>query len=817
MEKRIKMLEAKLISENKETGIKVYSCESDENNDLLKNQNKYTVTNQTVKIRGKIDVVFCSYPNFTAGRIRVDDGKLLSFSGKIAVNPDDQVILVGKMINDPKYGLQIKVDSVELDLILDRYGLENFLAKNKEIKNIGPAKAKIIVDNFGDNFEFYLKEKPEEIARIAKLDIKDVQNLREVWESDKELNQISIWLASFGLTHHQIKTITHRFGNSAKAILEKNPYLLIGLVDNFGFKKVDIIARQLNVPKEFPPRITAGVKYCVQEELDEGHCWIEYDNLIDKSNKLLILDCAPDEAKQMIVNAIHDLIKRRVLTYQEYNGNYCVGLPGILNTERYIYNSLLAGNISNPHFKNANTNPETYISKDTTLLNEQQFAAVNNFLSHQKSLISGGAGTGKTFTLSTILSLCEERGLDVALAAPTGKAAKRMEQVTGSEASTVHRLLGWQPGGTDSKSKGKTKKENKNVEPSFEFCETNPLPMNVVIIDEFSMMDVFLTRALLSAISSKTSLVLVGDHNQLPPVGAGNVLRDLIVYNVIPTTILTQVVRQSGPLKENSNAILRGIVMPTTSSPAAKNDSILSPWILDKQKEPANVIARIGQLYYTELEQYGFDLLSDVQLLTPRKTGPLGTRALNNALQVLFQQKLYNFQIEKTPDDKPPVFHVGDKVIQTRNDYDINVMNGTIGIIQNFGKEQVLNDDGKPTGRTKDVIVVKFEFEDDLKNVDKSNNDLELAYALTIHKTQGSEFQVAICIIHSSHRIPMHHRHLFYTAVTRARRSCIIIGDPWGMRKCAETIKNDNRRTFLSLFIAKHIQEQQKSQEQKVA
>ena len=752
----------------------------------------------TQRLRGRIERIFFSSPKFTAGKIRTFKNEIIPFSGKISVNADDQVVLVGKFAIHEKYGYQFQVEAVELDLTLDKYGLENFLAKNKEIKNIGPAKAHLIVSKFGDNFETTLIERPEEIARVAKISLEDVQNLQKIWKRDKELNAISIWLASFGLTHHQIKTITEQFGNSTKAILERNPYLLIGLVDNFGFKRIDEIARKMGIPKEFPERISAGIIYSLKEELDQGHCWTEYITLINISNKLLIMDCL--DSKQRIKQKLDELIMSGEITYKQMGNIFCLGLPSVMKTEDFLFTSLLTGQNSNPHF----SDPESYEERINPQLNKQQREAVMNFIRNQKSLISGGAGTGKTYTITTILNICQEINLDVALAAPTGKAAKRMEQVTGFSASTVHRLLGW---GEDFDDKGN---------PLFGYNERHPLPCDVVIIDEFSMMDIFLTQSLLKAVSGNTAVVFVGDHNQLPPVGAGNVLRDLILYQVIPTVILSQVIRQSGALKENSNAILQGIVAPSVYYPPGEVGVPVkvSPWVIEKQIEPDNILNRIGVLYYQELESLNFDILRDVQLLTPTHKGVLGTRNLNNCLQVLVQKKVYNKDIPPTPDGKRPVFYEGDKVIQTRNDYKIDIMNGAIGYINGFGQVELLDKNGHPTGKFKDVIYVDFgEFgEENLVAIDKNKNDLQLAYALTIHKSQGSEFPCVILIIHKSHTF-QHHRNLFYTGVTRAHKTVRVLGDNWGVRNCAQVVKAENRRTFLSVTISKDIMERQRIQQ----
>jgi exodeoxyribonuclease V alpha subunit len=382
-------------------------------------------------------------------------------------------------------------------------------------------------------------------------------------------------------------------------------------------------------------------------------------------------------------------------------------------------------------------------------------------------LVSGGAGSGKTFLVSAITRLYEERGLRVVLAAPTGKAAKRIEQVVGREAMTIHRLLGF---------KGK----------AFTVGPENPIEADVIIVDEVSMVDVSLGWHLLRAVDlERTCVVLVGDHNQLPPVGPGNLLRDLIERRPIPTVILDEVVRQAGVLKESSIAVLRGDVRKT--APAGPDGR--SPWMVfgglsDIMEAQRQVLALFESVLVEEL---GFDLLADVQLLTPTRKGPLGVDALNVELQRVVQKKLWGVHVEPPKPGRRPEFLLHDRVLQTRNNYDLGVMNGAIGVVTSVGPRR-----GQLRVRFEDVEVEITPENDALK-------DLSLAYALTIHKAQGSEFPCAVVVIHKAHSF-MHHRNLFYTSVTRARQVAILVGDHWGMRNCAEKEQVERRKTFLSVL-----------------
>jgi exodeoxyribonuclease V alpha subunit len=437
--------------------------------------------------------------------------------------------------------------------------------------------------------------------------------------------------------------------------------------------------------------------------------------------------------------------------------------------EEELAAAFASGTEPNPHFA-ADTDTGALIECHAPDLNPGQRAAVRAALAHRMSLISGGAGSGKTYVSAAITAICRAHGLSVVLAAPTGKAAKRMEAVIGQEASTLHRLLGYD---------GHT----------FARGADDPLEAEVLIVDEASMLDVPLAWHLFQAVDPRrTAVLLVGDHNQLPPVGPGNILRDLIDTRVLPTVVLDEIVRQAGPLKENSIAVLRGEVRNT----AAPEPARVPPWIL------INHLTRADEALWALLdmhrdgiaERLHFDLISEVQVLTPTHKGPLGTAALNVELQRLLQCKLYGVEVPPPPPGRRPRFLRHDKVIQKRNNYSLGIMNGSIG--------QVVDADRKHGD-----LVVRF-FDREAREVELLAEeghlqDLHLAYALTIHSAQGSEFPCVVLVVHKSHSF-QHHRNLFYTGVTRAQQVAIILGDQWGIRNCADKREVGRRRTFLSLL-----------------
>lgn len=716
------------------------------------------------RLRGRIEKVFYAGPKFSAGKLRNHEGDVVSFAGNLYAQEQQDVILEGQWTTDPKYGKQFKVDCVVHDIALDTEGLIHYLGNHPEIKGIGPAKARKIVETLGSDFEQTLVEDPAKVAAIGQISLEKAQAFRQEWLKSRKSNAMMAWLSSFELTHYQAKTLEEKFGPSCMDILQDNPYLIAREVRGFGFKKIDKIARKMGTPKDHPGRLESGIEFCLSEALNNGHCWMEYEELVDQSNLLLVMDSL--DSRERIEKALDSLIDNGRFSCSSGHGRILVAFKHIHEQEKELAERFNRASQPNPHFKDAQES-QALVERCCQKLNEEQLAAVQMVLANSVSMISGGAGSGKSYTVSTINAICESKDLEIILSAPTGKAAKRLEEISGREGVTVHRLLGYD---------GKTFARNAE----------NTIEADVLVVDEFSMVDVSLCWSLFQAIDfSKTALVLVGDHNQLPPVGPGNVLRDLIQSRVVPMVILNKVVRQAGVLKENCTAILTGDVRKSSEVTLAGRREW---YLVDQFTEAANATAFLDELFQNRLELLGFDIVKDVQFLTPTHIGPLGTKALNLQLQKLVQKKLWGVDVEPVPEGRRPKFYPHDKVIQTRNNYDIGVMNGAIGHVM----EQ----------RTNGALVINFdgmavEIEKGSPNV----GDIQLAYALTVHKTQGSEFPCAIVLIHKSHSF-MHHRNLLYTAVTRAKKSAIILGDRWGIRNCASKCMVDERHTFLSLLLA---------------
>ncbi len=679
----------------------------------------------------------------------------------------DQVELVGQWVEDPKYGRQFKAQSFLFDQVLSTEGLTNYLANHPRFKGVGPAKAAALARHFGADFGRVIVDEPEWVAEVGRLPWEIVQVMREEWLKNRDLNVTLTWLAGLGFTHHQSRLIIEALGNSAKALLEQDPFQLVGRVEGFGFKRVDVLARRMGTPKESPNRIRAGLLHVVDEHLQNGHCRVDYLDLIAEAARILFLDRL--DSAGLVEGHLDDLLDEGVLSCFSASCRILVARPALLQMETDLWHTFHQHLRSNPHFGQSRADVVP------SALNQHQAEAYRQALRYNMTLLCGSAGSGKSFTLNAIAQAYLRRGLSVRLAAPTGKAAKRLEQITGLQAFTLHKLLGFN--GSEW-SKGRD----------------NPLEGDVVIVDEVSMVDVPLAWRLFDALDlSKTCLVLCGDHNQLPPVGPGNLLRDLIERKPIPTTVLDQVVRQAGVLRENSLALLKGEVRP--SVPLAPDGS--SPWLVASKFSSA----REAQSYLLHLyedvlvQRLKLDPLEDVQLLSPQYDGDLGVNTLNILLQELFQRVFWDRRVVPVPKNRKPHFYPNDKVIHTRNNYDLDVMNGSIGFISRVGSASTEAD-----GLGRFQLEVDYEGRRVIYDTQSHEDDqLELAYALTVHKAQGSEFPCAIVVVHKDHSF-MHHRNLFYTAVTRAQRCVFIVGDAWGMRHCAEVQQVSQRKTFLAVL-----------------
>ena len=708
---------------------------------------------QIETIRGAVHKTFFASPAFSAGIIRTDDGDFVKFRGRFCANEGDVVAVVGRWTKDKKYGRQFDVEGLSYDLPESADGLVQYLAAHPAFKGIGVKTAERIVEYAGDgkSLDRLIREGLDELHQRLRIPMATLVTLQEAWIANSAENEIRAYLAQFDLTPHQMDVLLATFGNGLVGVLRRDPYELIKHIDGYGFKRVDKIARKMGVAKDHPGRIEAALSYCLSEEISSGHTWTAGHDLVGKANEVLLLDTL--DSLDLIRAAARAMLDRGDLAAD----GQAVTSPAILASERFIFDTLQSHGR-----RQAPRHPDTDCARQ---LNPGQFEAYRTALASGIAVISGGAGTGKTFVVSRLARTFRQAGLNVALCAPTGKAAKRIEEVMRAygmdlEAKTIHRLLEYN---------GHEFKRDSLSEPVYRTDEWGAESMaspacDVVIVDEVSMVDVPLMAELFRRINfDRTQVILVGDHNQLPPVGPGNVLRDIIHGNLAPTKVLTDVVRQAGILKVNSTAILSGTVAPT-----AVNDPA---WVvIDHFREAHHVQTYLRDLVLKLIpDRLGYDPVRDVQIVTPMHNGPLGTKALNAMMQFLLFGRLEQ------------KFAVGDKVIQMANDYEMDVMNGTIGRVVEFdGGAYFIDFDGVGC-RTVDGERL---------------GKVQLAYALTAHKAQGSEFPCVVVVCHKSHFFA--DRNWLYTAVTRAAKTCILVGDRWGLRHAAGKNDTIKRRTLLS-------------------
>jgi exodeoxyribonuclease V alpha subunit len=526
---------------------------------------------------------------------------------------------------------------------------------------------------------------------------------------------------------------------------------------------VDEIARKVGVPANHPGRIEAAIIYRLKEEQNDGSTCAEHGRLVDSAVE--VLGPASAEIDLLVREKILALADagRKLRAADGPGGRSYLALPACWRHEEAI-GEFLAANGPNPHWPAEAVGPggvEWLVNDQDPRLDDSQRRAVASALRNRISLISGGAGSGKTTSINSIYQMYTQAGLTVRLCAPTGKAARRLEEVVpGSRASTIHRLLEYRP------------------LQGFRRGLDNPIDADVVIPDEVSMMGAELAYHLFRAIGPRTAVVLVGDHHQLPPVDAGALLRDCISHELLPLTILQECHRQAGALKHNCAAILAGVVAPTEPPPTSGP----GPWYIHpKLNSPADVLAYLERLYVEVLgPKCGFDVLRDVQFMTPQHRGPIGTQAINGLLQRLRQRSL-GVELPPADPEARPKLLVGDKVIQCKNNYDLDIMNGHQGIVLE-ADPLLVEFDGRAVAIPKDRKA-----------------EVELAYCLTPHKMQGSEVPCAVTVCHSTHSY-MLHRNWLYTACTRAQKTAVIIGDERGFTRAAQTVKTNERRTLLGIF-----------------
>ncbi len=717
------------------------------------------------------EIIFTNEINgFTVCEIQNDEDTIIAVGFMPFINVGETLKVTGKMVNHPDYGEQLKVEMYEKTLPKTIEAIEKYLGSGL-IKGVGPATAKKIVKRFGEDTLNVIQFHPEELSTIKGVKLEKALRIGETFAEQKELKDVVMFLQEYGISPSFSAKIYKHFGSDTIEKIRSNPYILAEEIHGITFKTADRIAKSIGIDPNSEHRITSGIKYVLSQAAVGGHTFLRSDNLIEYTSNLLDVDIS--NIDNMLVSLIMDK-SVYVEKCEDYNRVY---LSSFYNAELGVARRLF--DMSMVEFKgdlkNFDKKIEAIQKKEGIVLADKQKEAVREALINGVLVITGGPGTGKTTIIKTIISLLDGEGYEVALAAPTGRAAKRMTEATGYEAKTIHRLL----------EIGYAGDEDQLV---FMKTESNPIEADVVIIDEMSMVDILLMNNLLKAVAYGTRLILVGDVDQLPSVGPGNVLCDIIKSGIIKTVKLTEVFRQAqeSMIVVNAHSINRGEQVILNEKD--------KDFFLVSRNTPMEIAKTILELCRERIPNcYGFDPVRDIQILTPMRKGIVGVSNLNKELQKILNPQSKNKR-EKAFRDF--LFREGDKVMQIKNNYNLKwekkdnplengtgVFNGDTGIICEIDSEE-------------QKIVVCFE-DEKIVNYDFTILDeLELAYAVTVHKSQGSEFPVVIMPVFSGPQVLMT-RSLLYTAVTRARNLVILTGTKKYLEDMIQNDRETNRNSDL--------------------
>lgn len=708
----------------------------------------------------------------------------------------------GNFIEHAVYGTQFKMDSFRVVAPEDSFAIERYLGSGA-IKGIGVALASRIVRRFGDDTFRIIEEEPHRLAEIKGISSKKAREIAEQVEEKKYVREAMIYLQKYGISNTLAIKIYNQYGMGLYKVLQENPYKLAEDVSGVGFKIADEIASKIGIHTDSDYRIRSGILYSLMQAGADGHVYLPKEELLKKSAQMLELTV--EQIEPQLSNLAIDkkiVLKEMECDKQQETDNSLLAVYSMssyyteLNCARLLYELQNAFEGASRFTLQERQQLENKIKKmelaNKMELDSLQRKAVMDAIENGIFILSGGPGTGKTTTINMMIRFFEQEGLDIFLAAPTGRAAKRMTEATGFEAKTIHRLLELNGAVSDD--------EKSSVGIRFERNEMNPLETDVIIIDEMSMVDIYLFQSLLKAVSPGTRLIMVGDRNQLPSVGPGQVLKDLMESNRFSTVVLSKIFRQAG----ESDIVVNAHKINEGKSILLDNKSKDFFFL---ERDNVNVIYKHMILLITEkLPKYVDSGIYDIQVLTPMRKGSLGVETLNKILQ----------QYLNPPDKKKNeivhgdgILRQGDKVMQIKNNYQLEwevvskygipvdsgqgVFNGDVGIV-------------KEINETSKTVVVEF---DDLRRVTYSINgldEIELAYAITIHKSQGSEYPAVILPLLTGPRM-LFNRNLLYTAITRAKSCVTILGSRETVNQMVKNESEQKRYTGLRERICEIITE----------
>lgn len=700
-----------------------------------------------IKLRCVIEHI--TYQNqengYSVMKVKVKDySDLVTLVGNLLDVPVGAVLLCdGDWKMDKKYGRQFVCETWEEVMPATVYGIEKYLGSGL-VKGIGPKFAHLIVEKFGTETIEIIEDNIERLREVPRIGKRRVEKIRESWEKQKDIKNVMLFLQQYGVSTAYAAKIYRQYGKESIDKVQDNPYRLADDIWGIGFKTADSIASKMGYEKNDLRRCKSGISYTLNELSNEGHVYAVEEQLIETAKKLLEADEEPIRQAVTEIIASEDLIREDEAIY----------LPPFYHSERGTAKKLLALlQDQTPTLFGLKADIKAIEKVSGIEYDEVQIAAIKQAVRSKVMVLTGGPGTGKTTTTQGIIAAYKTAGMRILLAAPTGRASKRMSEATGMEAKTIHRLLEFNP------------------QDGYKRNDENPLEGDALIVDECSMIDIILMYNLMKAIPENMRLVLVGDIDQLPSVGAGNVLRDIIDSEKIPVVRLTRIFRQaqSSRIVMSAHAINQGRY-PNTSN-GKQTD-----FFFIKNEEPEQVAEEIVKLVKHRLPKAYNQPLNNIQVLTPMQRSVVGATNLNMMLQQALNTSNLGISRGGT------TYKLGDRVMQVRNNYDKNVFNGDIGIV-----EQVIMED-----RT---LFVRFD--DSLVEYEASELDeVTLAYATTIHKAQGSEYPIVVIPILMTHFV-MLQRNLIYTGITRAKKICVLIGQPKALAYAIRNLTVTKRNTKL--------------------
>ena len=714
------------------------------------------------QLQGQIErITYVNEENgFTIAKVRIQGRRQLAtvVGNMVSPTPGEILNMRGEWVKHPRYGEQFKVSHFESQAPSSIYGIQKYLGSGL-IRGIGPVMAERIVEKFGEDTLDMIENNPEKLFQVAGVGKKRIELIKVAWEEQRDIREVMLFLQSHGVSSGYATKIFKQYGGQSIAVVQENPYRLALDIFGIGFIIADSIAEKLGFSKDSELRAEAGTLYVLNSLTEEGHIYYPYESLVEKCQSTL------DVNRDVIVKALATVsMEKRIVIedsseeIDEFKPNQKEVYPATLHhCEVGIAQNLKLLTSTAKAVRKIDT-PKAIGWVQTQLaitLAGRQIQAVSSALEDKVMVITGGPGTGKTTIINAILKIFGKLPVQVMMAAPTGRAAKKMHEATGHQAKTIHRMLEYsiQKGG-------------------FQRNESNPLKCDLLIVDEASMIDSVLMHHLLKAVPPRATLVLVGDINQLPSVGPGNVLRDIIASGSVPVVELTEIFRQAqeSSIVVNAHRINRGLL-------PKHGKRLLEDFYLLEQEDPEEVLRIIMELIQERIpKRFGFDPLNDIQVLTPMHRGTVGAENLNIELQ----SALNPGSDEITRGGR--TFRINDKVMQIKNNYEKGVFNGDIGRITKINPES-------------QQVFISF----DNRNVVCEYSELDeivLAYAISVHKSQGSEYPAVIIPILMQHYLLLQ-RNLIYTAITRARKLVVMVGT---QKALSTGVKNDKtRRRYTSL------------------